>query len=177
MSESATPGAGLTGEHARLGSLTVTGDHATMVFRRRLPHPIGRVWAALTEPVERAAWFGATTITDGVIEMMPDDPPAPPDAKRLTGRILVWEPPHAGRAVLEHEWRQRIVEDGTVRYELTADGEDTELVFTHRGLGLRNARGFLPGTHAFLDRLEAHLGGAPLPDWSTRYAEVGPGYA
>lgn len=31
-------------------------------------------------------------------------------------------------------------------------------------------------THAYLDRLEALLGGAPLPDWAQRYAEVQPGY-
>jgi Activator of Hsp90 ATPase homolog 1-like protein len=68
----------------------------------------------------------------------------------MTGRILVWDPPH----VLEHEWRQGIVEDGVVRYELAEDGDATVLTFTHRGLGINNARGFIPGTHAFLDRLE-----------------------
>ena len=47
----------------------------------------------------------------------------------MTGRILVWDPPH----VLEHEWKQPIVEDGVVRYELTADGDGTLLRFTHRG--------------------------------------------
>ena len=35
-----------------------------------------------------------------------------------------------------------------------------------------NARGFLPGTHAFLDRLTAHLADEKLPNWSARYAEV-----
>lgn len=34
-----------------------------------------------------------------MIEMMPDEPPATPDAKRMTGRILVWDPPR----VFEHE--------------------------------------------------------------------------
>ena len=73
----------------RHGELSIDGDRATMTFRRRLPHPIEAVWAALTEPVERKAWFGETTIdarTGGTIEMMPDEPPAAPDAKRLTGR-------------------------------------------------------------------------------------------
>ena len=54
----------------------------------------------------------------------------------MTGRILVWDPPN----VLEHEWKQPIVEDGVVRYELTADGDGTLLRFTHRGLGVRNAQ-------------------------------------
>ena len=70
----------------------------------------------------------------------------------MTGRIRVWDPPH----VFEHEWNQQLLKDpeaGVVRYELSADGDGTLLRFTHRGLGVRNATGFLPGTHAFLDRL------------------------
>ena len=86
----------------------------------------------------------------------------------MTGRILVWDPPH----VLEHEWKQPIVEDGVVRYELTADGDGTLLRFSHRGLGVRNASGFRGGTHAFLDRLEAYLSGDGLPDWTVRRLEV-----
>jgi uncharacterized protein YndB with AHSA1/START domain len=163
------------------GTLVIDGDRATMVFRRRLAYPIEVVWAAVTTPEERKAWFGETTIeprVGGEIEMSPEDPPAAPEAKHMTGRILVWQPPSpdSRRAVFEHEWRQRIVEDGVVRYELSEDGDGTLLVFTHRGLSLRNANGFMPGTHAFLDRLEAHLDGADLPDWGTRYAEVAAAY-
>ncbi|MFF5226088.1 SRPBCC family protein [Dactylosporangium sp. NPDC000521] len=167
----------------RLGSLDVRGDEATMTFRRRLPHSIDAVWSAITDPVQRAAWFGATTIeprAGGTIAMLPHDPPAAAEAKQMTGRILTWQPPSATEprtAVLEHEWRQRIVEEGSVRYELTADGDDaTVLVFVHRGLSVRNAQGFIPGTHAFLDRLAAHLAADELPDWGRRYAELAPAY-
>jgi uncharacterized protein YndB with AHSA1/START domain len=159
----------------RHGDLRIDGDHATITFRRHLPYPVATVWAALTDPAERAAWFGETTIdarAGGTIEMVATDPPAPVEAKRMTGRILVWDPPH----VLEHEWRQRIVEDGVVRYELAEDGTGTLLTFTHRGLSVRNAQGFVPGTHAFLDRLEARLGDTPLPSWTERYAEVAATY-
>jgi uncharacterized protein YndB with AHSA1/START domain len=157
------------------GTLTIDGDQATMTFRRRLPFPIKEVWAAITDPDERKVWFGETTIdprTGGTIDMQPADPPAPPEAKRMTGRILVWQPPY----VFEHEWHQRIVEDSVVRYELTEDGDGTLLTFTHRGLSVRNARGFIPGTHAFLDRLGAYLADEDLPNWSERYAEVTPHY-
>jgi uncharacterized protein YndB with AHSA1/START domain len=157
------------------GILTIDGDHATMAFRRRLPFPIKEVWAAITDPDERKVWFGETTIdprTGGSIDMQPADPPAPPEAKRMTGRILVWQPPY----VLEHEWHQRIVEESVVRYELTEDGDGTLLTFTHRGLSVRNARGFISGTHAFLDRLGAYLADENLPNWSERYAEVAPRY-
>lgn len=160
---------------APLGELTIDGELATLTYRRRLPYPITEVWAALTDPSQRKEWFGETTIepyAGGTITMLPTDPPAADDAKRMTGRILVWDPPH----VLEHEWHQRIVGEGIVRYELTEEADSTILTFTHQGLTIQNAKGFAPGTHAFLDRLEAHLSGHPLPDWSERYAELAPSY-
>lgn len=145
-------------------------------FVRRLPYPIEKVWAALADPDERRQWFGPTMIdgrADGRIDLVPTGPAAPVPDKRMTGRILVWDPPH----VLEHEWRQAPIEDGVVRYQLEADGDETVLRFTHRGLSARNARGFLPGTHAYLDRLAAHLSGAIPPNWIRRYDELAPGYA
>jgi uncharacterized protein YndB with AHSA1/START domain len=163
-----------------LGRLDLRGDQATMTFRRRLPHPIDVVWAAITDPAQRATWFGATTIeprAGGRITMVPDEPPVAPQVKEMTGRILTWQPPSGGRAVFEHEWRQRIVEEGVVRYELTADGPETVLVFTHHGLSTRNAQGFIPGTHAYLDRLGAYLAADEIPAWSALYDRWIPAYA
>ncbi len=153
------------------GTIKIEGESATFTFVRRLAHPIEAVWAAITEPARRAVWFGATTLDGrpgGLIETDPDDPPVPPAVKHMSGRILVWDPPH----VLEHEWNQAIVESSVVRYELAADGEATILTFTHRGLSMRNAQGFIPGTHAYLDRLGAFLDGVALPAWGQRYGEV-----
>ena len=101
----------------REGRLTVDGDRAVLNFERRLPFPVEVVWSAITDPDEREQWFGETTIEareGGTIDMVATGPPLPPERKRMTGRILVWDPPH----VLEHEWKQPIVEDGVVRYEL-----------------------------------------------------------
>lgn len=162
-------------DDAPLGELTIAGETATLTYHRRLPHPIAEVWAAITDPARRADWFGETTIeprTGGTITMLPADPPAADDAKRMTGRILVWDPPH----VFEHEWHQRIIGDGVVRYELEEDGEATVLTFTHHGMTVPNAKGFAPGEHAFLDRLESHLSGRAMPAWSQRYAELAPSY-
>jgi uncharacterized protein YndB with AHSA1/START domain len=153
------------------GRLTVAGDRAMLTFERRLPYPVEAVWSAIADPAERARWFGETTIDareGGLIDMVATGPPLPVEKKRMTGRILVWDPPR----VLEHEWKQAIVENSVVRYELHPDGEGTLLRFTHRGLGVGNASGFRAGTHAFLDRLQAYLTGDELPDWSTRRQEI-----
>ena len=160
----------------RDGRLTIDGERAVLTFERRLPYPIDAVWSAITDPDERREWFGETTIDPregGCIEMVATGPPLPPDRKRMTGRIMVWDPPH----VFEHEWRQPIVEDGVVRYELSRDGAGTLLKFTHRGLGARNAGGFITGTHAYLDRLQAHLAGTPPPEWMRRRQELTDVYA
>jgi len=155
----------------REGKLTVEGDRAVLTFERRLPFPVDAVWAAITDPAHRDQWMGATTIDareGGMIEMVPTGPPQPPEQKKMTGRIRVWDPPH----VFEHEWNQRIIESSVVRYELSPDGDGTLLRFSHRGLGVPNAQGFRPGTHAYLDRLEAYLAGDAMPNWAQRYREV-----
>ncbi|WP_041783100.1 SRPBCC family protein [Mycolicibacterium chubuense] len=155
----------------RDGRISVDGERAVLHFERRLPFPVEAVWAAITDPAQRRLWFGETAIDPregGSIDMVADGPPLPPERKRMTGRILVWDPPH----VLEHEWKQPIVEDGVVRYELVPDRDGTLLRFSHTGLGPRIAGGFRGGTHAYLDRLEAHLAGETLPDWTVRRLEI-----
>lgn len=159
---------------SREGKLTVEGDRAALNFERRLPYPVEAVWAAITDPAQRNQWMGETTIDareGGTIEMIPHAPPIPPQQKKMTGRIRVWDPPR----VFEHEWNQAVLsapEAGVVRYELTPDGDGTLLRFSHRGLTVSDGQGFHPGTHAYLDRLEAHLAGNELPDWGQRYQEV-----
>ncbi|MBO0688510.1 MAG: SRPBCC family protein [Candidatus Dormibacteraeota bacterium] len=153
------------------GTLTVTGAGTTIAFERRLAHPIERVWAALTDPGERARWFGRTTIDPregGRVETIAEGPPVSETMRTLIGRILVWDPPH----VLEHEWQQTTIGFSTVRYELRAEGGETILRLTHHLSSAAGASGYIPGEHAYLDRLQAHLEGAPLPDWTARYEEV-----
>jgi uncharacterized protein YndB with AHSA1/START domain len=158
------------------GAITITGDRATLTYERRLPYAIDAVWSALTDPAQRALWLGATTIEGrkgGMIETVTDGPPAPPERRHMSGRILTWDPPR----VLEHEWLQQGVRASVVRYELTADGDATLLHFTHAGLQIPEARGYGPGHHAYLDRLRAALDGCDVPDWGQRYATAQPAYA
>jgi len=157
------------------GFISVEGDVATLTFKRRLKHPIEAVWSAITDPEQRADWFGTTVIdgrTGGTVEMVAEGPPASREQRTIKGRISVWDPP----SVFEHEWNQPLVEKSIVRYELAAEGDETILTFTHRGLSLPNAQGYISGTHAFLDRLTAHLDRTELPDWRQRYAEVQQAY-
>lgn len=157
---------------ARRGAVVVAGDVADIVFIRRLAFPIEAVWRALTDPEERARWFGQTSRLipqeGGAIEMIADGPPVPEAMRKMVGRVLVYDEPH----VFEHAWHQAHLGDSVVRYELERDGDGTLLRMIHKGLRYKDAAGYVPGQHAYLDRLEAALSGAPVPDWQARYAEV-----
>jgi hypothetical protein len=80
--------------------------------------------------------------------------------------------------LLEYEWNIEPVpemprgERAIFRYELTAEGDWTHILVTYRRLTKSTARGFLPGLHAFLDRLEAQLDGRVQPEWMRRFNEL-----
>ena len=92
----------------------------------------------------------------------------------VTGRILSWDPPW----IFVHEWKVHRMpklpsgEDAVIRWELIPDGRETMLKLEHRKMNYQTAVGFAPGTHSFLDWLEAHLANRPLPNWVVRYREV-----
>jgi uncharacterized protein YndB with AHSA1/START domain len=156
------------------GRLLVEGDTATLVFERVLHHAPELVWEAIATPEGLREWLMCSEAridgrAGGSIEMV-----SGPPGYRSTGKILVWDPPR----VLEYEWKVAPVpemplgEDAVFRYELAPQGGSTLLTVTYRRITAQTARGFLPGLHAFLDRLEAQLDGGPLPDWMVRFGEV-----
>lgn len=160
------------------GALAVDGDFATLTFRRTYPHSAAHVWEAISTPEGLRGWMLCThALIDnrvgGRIELV-----SGPPGYRSSGAILAWEPPR----LLEYEWNIAPVpemprgERAVFRFELTPengpDGESTHLLVTYSRITAQTARGFLPGVHTFLDRLEAQLDGAPLPDWLTRFGEV-----
>jgi hypothetical protein len=80
--------------------------------------------------------------------------------------------------VIEYEWNVAPVsemprgEHAIFRYELTPQGDSTHVLVTYRRITNRTARGFLPGLHAFLDRLEAQLDGRVEPEFMWRFTEL-----
>lgn len=157
------------------GEVIIEGDYATLKYERRLAHPREVVWKAITDPRELAMWFNNKAVIDGrnggSIDFVTG-----PAGFHTTGRILIWDPPR----VFEHEWHTAPhpqlpngEAEAVIRWELVRDGESTTiLTMTFSRLTKPTALGFAPGMHAFLDRLEAHLKGDPLPDWVLRYDAV-----
>jgi len=164
-------------EYGPSGAVVSEGDMATLVFRRILPSPPDVVWRALTEPAELSGWYMTKAaiegLKNGAIDFL-----AGPSRLHVTGRVLTWDPPR----VFEHEWKVAprpelpAGEDAVIRWELRPEGEGTLLHLEHRRLNRQTAFGFAPGTHAYMDRLEAHLRNATLPNWQERYKQVAPNY-
>jgi uncharacterized protein YndB with AHSA1/START domain len=101
-----------------------------------------------------------------------------PAQLRVTGNILAWDPPR----LFEHEWNveargQFPHERSVIKWEIIREDYGSLLKMTHSHLTRRASQGFVSGAHAFLDRLEASLDHAPLPDWVMRVGELRPAYA
>jgi len=158
----------------RKGVLSDDGEYATLTFRRVYRHAARHVWDAIATPEGLRQWLMCThAAIEGRVGGQIDLVSGPP-GYRSSGKILAWEPPR----LLEYEWNVAPVpempggERATFRYEVTPDGDSTHLLVTYRRITKQTAAGFLPGLHAFLDRLEAQLDARPLPDWLQRFAEV-----
>lgn len=156
------------------GTLVEDGEHATLTFRRVYRHAPEHVWDAIATPEGLQGWLMCTHAliegrVGGRIELV-----SGPPGYRSTGTVLAWDPPR----VLEYEWNVEPVpemprgERAIFRYELTPEGDSTHLLVTYRRITKQTARGFLPGLHAFLDRLEAQLNDRTLPDWTRRIDEL-----
>ncbi len=152
------------------GVIETRADGQTAIhFERRIPHPIERVWAALTEPEQLIGWWGEASVelVDGGaftlrwLNSEDDDTTAV-----MLARITRIDPPHLletqGSWEAEHGEDKDSLEAG-LRWELEADGEATVLRFTNTvptgdlppAARLRNAAGW----HFHLDALASTLDG------------------
>jgi uncharacterized protein YndB with AHSA1/START domain len=134
------------GDADGFGTLERVGEVSVLRYARRLAHPVDRVWRALTEEAELAAWF-PTTI---------DGERRPGAALRYSfrrgegrpfdGEMLAFVPP----SLMELRWA-----DDVLRFELHPDGAGCILrlrvTFPEYGKAARDAAGW----HVCLDALDA----------------------
>ncbi|UAK29735.1 SRPBCC domain-containing protein [Nocardia asteroides] len=112
----------MTDSRARLH--TIDGA-PTLRFERRLAHPPEKVWRAISDPAEMAAWFPAAVTTElrpgAAMRFTFADAPETTDSVSA-GEVLEVDPPK----VYMFRWSQDVL-----RFELVADGDGTLLIFTH----------------------------------------------
>jgi len=151
------------------GTVDTVDGHATLTFKRFLPHPADAVWKALSSPEEFGKWYNAQVEIDpkeGGIFTVHSGP------FTWYGPITVWDPPKQLQYEHNHE-PVTAMPDGAqtvVTWTLTPKDNGTELTFTQSGL--TSIDGFAPGAHVILDRLAAFVGGEDMPDFGSRFGEV-----
>jgi uncharacterized protein YndB with AHSA1/START domain len=152
---------------SRRGEVLTTEDGRLVIrFVRLLPYPPEKVWQAITDPAQLAAWFPAVVDLDrppgaelffGVTDEqqrrygMTDDPDRKPN-----GRMLRNEPP----TLLEYEWLGEILS-----WEITGTADGSRLVFTNVVSDRDTAGPAAAGWEAGLEVVEAQLDGTPVT-WS-----------
>jgi uncharacterized protein YndB with AHSA1/START domain len=167
----ATPNGAGTGSETGTGSHGVLTAPDTLRFERRLPGPIDRVWAYLTDPEKRARWLAAGDLeprVGGRVELIfhnadlgPRQDAVPEKYRHfegaiLAGRVTRFEPPSA----LAYTWGETAGEDSEVTFELSEAEGEVHLVLTHRRLPDRAALlDTAPGWHTHLDVLADRLAG------------------
>ena len=152
-----------------LGTMEDRGDHVVLRYRRRLAHPVERVWAALTDPEELALWWGRVEAP----VLAPGEPYAitwlneGPDGERVVMEATITE-------MREHEVLEvRGEPHGTLRFELRPDGDGTELVLRCTSpVPPEHRASVRAGWHFHLDALHGALHGEqadlahPEPAWA-----------
>ena len=146
------------------GTLERRGDHQVIRFERLLGHPMDRVWRALTEPDEIAAWLALAELD-----------------LRPGGRVvLTWQNTDeegntaVARGTVSALDAPRLLEfdtdiHGRLRWELAPNINGTKLTFTGEAqLPEEYELEVLSGWHIHLDHLEHVLDGGTIdwPNWN-----------
>jgi uncharacterized protein YndB with AHSA1/START domain len=152
------------------GALERAGDVSVLRYERRLAHPVERVWRALTDEADLAAWFPTTVEGERRNGAPLRFSFRRGEAQPFDGEMLAYVPP----SLLELRWA-----DDVLRFELEPEPEPgpdeagcilrLRVTFPEHGKASRDAAGW----HVCLDRLRALCDTTP-PAWdpSARWQDV-----
>jgi len=131
------------------GTIETIDGYPALRFERRLAHPVERVWRAVTEPAELAAWFVVPVPWTPLLgERFESYGQAGEITELRPPRLIAWTSGY-----------------GSYRFELRPDAGGCVLVFTHVfGEDIGSPAEYAAGWEGYLDRLEARLGGRVLSE-------------
>jgi uncharacterized protein YndB with AHSA1/START domain len=141
---------------AEYGQLIRGDEHAILRYRRRYSHSPGRVWRALTEPEELAAWFPSTIDGERATEAELTFRFEHVQVDPMYGEMVRFDP----RSLLEFTWGP-----DRLRFELEPDGDGTQLTLTVTLEELGKATRDGAGWHQSLQGLERVLAGDRTRDY------------
>ena len=156
------------------GDVETHGGSRILRFERYLPHPIERVWAAITQPEQLVTWLAAATIDlrlGGHVQLrwLNTDEHGNAANVVMNATITQFDPPR----LLEYTGDAH----GTLRFELKEEASGCVLIFSNTlPLSHDRLRESLAGWHVHLDFLAESLEGQvvdwphwPLDRWARHY--------
>jgi uncharacterized protein YndB with AHSA1/START domain len=153
-----------------LGSLQSADGKGVVRMEERLDKDIHDVWSALTDPRRLARWIGEV---EGDLRLGGKFRARFADGYEGTGRVEACEP--ARRLLLIMEPGQP--DEGFIETTLTADGDQTILVWEERGMPLASPAAYGAGIQIHVEDLAAHLARrGPCDDIAARWKELQPAY-
>jgi uncharacterized protein YndB with AHSA1/START domain len=154
-----------------LGSLRSADGTGVVRVEDRFDTDVDDLWSAITDPDRLARWIGEV---EGDLRLGGEF-----RARFFssgwegTGRVEACEPP---RRLLVLTKQPGQVEEHSIEATLTADGDQTILVWEERGMPLDHLAGYGSGIQVHVEDLAAHLAGRERCDASARWAELLPAY-
>jgi uncharacterized protein YndB with AHSA1/START domain len=149
------------------GTLERHDGHQLIRFERRLAHPVERVWRALTEPDELAAWLALAELeleVGGRVVLTWQNTDEDGNTAVARGTVSALDPPR----LLEFDTDIH----GRLRWELEPDGDGTALSFSAEvDLPEEYESEVIAGWHIHLDHLEEVLDGGTIdwPNWNREH--------
>jgi uncharacterized protein YndB with AHSA1/START domain len=154
-----------------LGSLRSEEGKGVVRMEDRLDAQVDDVWSAVTDPRRLAGWLG---------EVEGDLRPGGEFRAHFfasgwegTGRIEVCEPP---RRLLVVTRQPNASEEQVIEVELTADGDQTVLVWEEGGMPADLVAAYGAGIQVHIEDLVAYLAGGGRCDADARFEELFPAY-
>jgi len=156
-----------------LGSLQSTHGKGVVRVEDRYDTDLDDLWSALTEPERLARWLGDV---EGDLRLGGEfRAHFFASGWEGTGQVEVCEPPQR-LMVLTKAANEPEPHDHFIEVTLTADGDQTILVWEERGMPVSHLAGYGAGIQIHVEDLADHVAGRDRRDAEPRWGELLPAY-
>ena len=153
-----------------LGSLRSAEGKGVVRIEDRIETDVDDLWSALTDPRRLARWIGEV---EGDLRLGGEFRFSFfASGSEGTGRIEACEPPRLLLLTMALDQPDEDVIEAT----LTADGDQTILVWEERGMPLSQLAAYGAGVQIHVEDLAAYLAGRERRDAAARFGELFPAY-
>jgi uncharacterized protein YndB with AHSA1/START domain len=156
--------------HRILGRLRSADGKGVVRMEDRFNTDIDDLWSALTDPCRLARWLGEVA---GDLRLGGEFRARFSDGWEGTGRVEACEPPRRLLVLTTSPGRPN---EHFMEARLTADGDQTILVWEERGMPLELLAASGVGIQVHVEDLAAHVAGRERGDVDARWLELQPAY-